>query len=254
MNAPPANAVVVGGDTVIAIGDVHGSLSLLNALLDALDREHPQAPLVFLGDMIDRGPSSRQALKRAQSAVEARPGSVILLGNHDEWLVRAIAGDDEAMELWLPQGGRETLRSFGIDPFQPWQTIRSEMRRRFPDVSAAIAKWPRMVWGDGAASDYLFVHAGVDPTTSLHDQDDNDLIWIRKPFLDWPHVLERRVVHGHTIEGRRPVIHAHRIGVDTGAWDTGVLTALILQSGEKPSFLLTDRENGGIILRTLPHP
>ena len=238
----------VDGDTVVAVGDVHGAADLLDAMLDALDAWHPDAALVFLGDLVDRGRDSRGAIERARRAAERRPGSVTLLGNHEDFMLRAVAGDDEAMLLWLPQGGQETLRSFGVDPSADWETIRHEMRARHGEVLDAIAEWPRLVLGEGAAKGLAFAHAGADPHAPLDDQDARDLIWIREPFLSWPHELERRIVHGHTIEGRRPVMRPHRIGIDTGAYETGVLTALVLRAGEEPSFLATRREDGRIVI------
>ena len=238
----------VGGDTVIAIGDVHGATDLLDAMLDALDERYPDAVLVFVGDLVDRGPNARRAIERARRAAERRPGSLLLFGNHEDFMLRSIAGDDEAMLLWLPQGGEETLRSFGVDPDADWKTIRRTMREDHGEMLDAVREWPRLVIGEGAAEGYAFAHAGVDPHAPLDDQDDRDLIWIREPFLGWPHELERRIVHGHTIEGRRPVVRSHRIGIDTGAYETGVLTALVLCSGGEPSFLATRRENGQVVI------
>ena len=244
----PDGAATVSGDTVVAIGDVHGTVRLLDAMLDALDAWEPEAPLVFLGDLVDRGPDARGAIERAMRATARRTGSRLLLGNHEDFMLRAVAGDDEAMELWLPQGGAETLRSFGVDPHGSWTAIRDAMRAKHGEVIEVVRAWPRMAWGEGAAEGHAFAHAGIDPHAPLDDQDERDLIWMRQPFLDWPHALERRIVHGHTIEGRRPVLRDHRIGIDTGAYDTGVLTALVLKVGDEPRFLATRSEGDRIVV------
>ena len=232
---------------MVAVGDVHGATGPLDALIAHLDALVPTAPIIFLGDLVDRGPNASGAIECVRRIVRYRTGSLTLLGNHDNWLVKAVAGDDEAMGYWLPQGGRETLLSFGVSPDESWSHIRRTMNERHGDLLARIATHPRLALGEGAVEGHVFVHAGIDPYVRLDEQDEDDLIWIREPFLNWPEPLERRVVHGHTIEGRRPVLRAHRIGLDTGAYATGILTAAIFRTGEKPTFVST-KPTGGMFV------
>ena len=221
---------------VCAIADVHGRADLLGAMLDAIERELPDARIVMLGDMIDRGPDVPGALALAMDVPKRFSGSTVLTGNHENWLVTALGGDHQAWDHWRSWGGRATLAGFGVDPELPPSAMREAFEERAPGVLAFLAERPRHLVGRGAAEGHLFVHAGVDPTVALDDQHPDDLIWIREPFLSWPVPLDRTVVHGHTIENG-PVVRPHRIGLDTGAYHTGVLTCLVLEPDQSRRFL-----------------
>ena len=230
--------------TVCAIADVHGRADLLGALLDAIERGLPDARVVMLGDVIDRGPDVVGALRLVREVPARFPGSEVLLGNHENWLLAAIDGDMDAWEQWRTWGGRATLEAHGIDADAPPWAMRDAFMARDPGLIPFLRTRPRKLPGTGAAADCLFVHAGVDPLVPLDEQDEDDLIWIREPFLSWPHPLERVIVHGHTIVDR-PEIGPHRIGLDTGAYRSGVLSCLVMEPDGTRRFIAARGDIGG---------
>ena len=169
------------------------------------------------------------------------PGTevICLKGNHEqaalEFLDRNADGSD-----WLKYGGRETLSSYGVDTGrkegdQAWlNSVKEAFRAAFPERHLAFLKSLKLYWRYG---DYLFVHAGIDPALSLENQTEKELLWIRGPFLNSVRKLPFIVVHGHTPEVK-PVWDGRRIGVDTGAYISNILTAVKLYKGEV-SFLAT---------------
>ena len=225
-----------GERPVCVIADVHGRADLLGALLDAIERAHPDARVMMLGDVIDRGPDVVGTLGLVRSVPERFPGSDVLLGNHENWLLSTLDGDGGAWEGWRAWGGRATLAAFDIDAEASPEVMREAFMTRAPETIAFLRERPRIRLGEGAAAGHVFVHAGVDPTVPLGRQDPDDLIWIREPFLSWERPLERTVVHGHTIADR-PEIGPHRIGLDTGAYRTGVLACLVMEPGGVRRFL-----------------
>lgn len=220
-----------------AIGDVHGQADLLaaleNALADSLaTAPQPRRVLIRLGDLVDRGPDSRRALLLAAEGLVARyPLSgleeVTLCGNHDRFLIRALAGTLGAEDLrtWIElNGGWATLADFGIAPTpgDPGKLAAALRAHLDPPIRALLARMVPL-HREGA---YVFAHAGIDPTRPLAAQDIDTLTWIRTPFLRpdaWPHDFV--VVHGHSIEAA-PTVRPHRIGIDQGAFANGRLTAV----------------------------
>jgi serine/threonine protein phosphatase 1 len=195
--------------------------------------------LVFVGDLIDRGPSSAQVIERLRGYRRTGVRPVFLLGNHEEVLLRILRGETELVAKWCSFGGAETLRSYGVDP----ELIR---RMREADALAAIRaaipqehmKFLESFDDSCRFGDYLFVHAGIRPGVEFDQQRQSDLRWIREPFLfdETDHGFV--VVHGHTIRSDVEV-RPNRIGIDTGAYRTGVLTALGIEGAE--SWLLDTR-------------
>ena len=229
------------------VGDIHGRLDLLDRLLDKIHadidrRKARKVLLLFVGDLIDRGPNSAQVIERLRTYKRSGVRTVFLLGNHEEVLVRILRGDAELIAKWTSFGGAECLTSYGIDPDRI-------ARMRDDDALAAIrAAIPRehvkFIEGfDDSCrfGDYLFVHAGIRPGVDFDQQLQSDLRWIREPFLfdDTDHGFV--VVHGHTI---RPEveIRPNRIGIDTGAYRTGVLTAIVIEGTE--TLLMDTRDTG----------
>jgi serine/threonine protein phosphatase 1 len=230
---------------VYAIGDVHGRADLLvrlhrTILADAALRGRREAVVVHLGDYIDRGLDSRAVLDRLIG--DPLPGllKVYLCGNHDAWM-RAFLADAEAGRGWLANGGRETLYSYGVQAWGSDPSLR-ELRRLRRDLLAVLPAGHlrflhglRLTWSEG---DYLFVHAGVRPGVPLDRQDPADLTGIRRPFLTSRDRFEGALaVHGHTVVNA-PQVHTNRIAVDTGAYATGRLTALVID-GAQIAFLQT---------------
>jgi serine/threonine protein phosphatase 1 len=245
-NAPlPA---IPRGKRVYAVGDVHGRLDLLSALRDAIEREIADSPrtepvVILLGDLVDRGPDSAGVLRTAREWGAQRTLHV-LLGNHEEMFLRSFA-DLDVLRQFLRHGGRETLLSYGI-PRKRYaaadvREIQQLAREAVPiEDLEFIAGFEDMI----TVGDYLFVHAGIAPGVPIAEQKTSDLRWIREPFLSYLEDHGAVVVHGHTIAGQ-PVLRANRIGIDTGAYDSGRLTALVLE-GTGRRFLEALEKNGAI--------
>lgn len=222
---------------VYAVGDVHGRMDLLDQLLamlkaDNAARPHAQVTLVMLGDLIDRGPASRQVVSRVRKGVSwAR--TVALMGNHEAVMLDVLDGQTDRLSQWLRFGGIETLESWGVTR----QTIEGGTRFDILDaIRSAILPEERAWLGRMRTSlrigDYYFVHAGVRPDVPLEKQTDDDRLWIREDFLDSRKKHGAMIVHGHSINinvEERP----NRIGLDTGAYATGRLTAVGLEGSER---------------------
>ncbi len=225
-----------GGRLVYAVGDVHGRLDLLDPLLrdiatDALATRPRQRPLlVFLGDYVDRGPESRQVVERVlQLQADGGFEVVALKGNHEEVLLQFLA-DAAFGTVWLELGGGPTLESYGAAPPGARGDVDGWSRQR-DAFDAALPERHRRFYGElelmRAVGDYAFVHAGVRPGVALQDQSEHDLLWIRNEVLLAPGPFGKVIVHGHT-PAVEPQLLKHRLGVDTGAYATGVLTAVRL--------------------------
>ena len=221
---------------VYAVGDVHGRLDLLDPLVcqiadDVLRIGPSKRPiLMFLGDYVDRGLESKGVIDRilalrSQPAFEVRT----LKGNHEEAMLNFLR-DASAGPEWVEYGGAQTLVSYGVTApkmrgdVADWERARKEFGERIPPAHLAFLTGLEMMVNVG---DYLFVHAGLRPGIAIEDQDEHDLMWIRDDFLNEQKPFEKVVVHGHTPE-EAPFLGACRIGVDTGAYATGVLTAVRL--------------------------
>ncbi|MEW5687526.1 MAG: metallophosphoesterase family protein [Pseudomonadota bacterium] len=226
-----------GGRLVYAIGDTHGCLP---ALLDLLARIEADAVgvgagerplLVFLGDYMDRGPDSRGVI---EAILELEAGGrfevVCLKGNHEDAMIRFLA-DPAYAPAWIENWGEATLRSYGVDPWGG-EATQARFLEVFPASHRAFLSRLQLTFSVG---DYLFVHAGVRPGTPIEVQSERDLLWIRWEFLESRDDFGKVVVHGHT-PSERPDARPNRIGVDTGVYFSGVLTAVRLQ-GESQAFL-----------------
>lgn len=226
------------GYRAYVVGDIHGRLDLLEELLAKIDADLQQRPspktlLVFLGDLIDRGPNSAQVIERLRTLRWDGVEPVFLLGNHEEVLLRIVGGDIELISSWLQFGGLQCLESYGLDPAR----IRGRGSEKILElVQSAIP--PRHVeflesFVDSCRfGDYLFVHAGIRPGVEVDEQLQSDLRWIRAPFLfdETDHGFV--VVHGHTISDEVDE-RSNRIGIDTGAYRTGTLTALAIEGTDR---------------------
>ena len=226
-----------------AIGDIHGRLDLLDELLTKIDEQLARRPahkvlLVFVGDLIDRGPSSAEVIERLRTYRRDGIKTMFLLGNHEEVLLRILGGEAELITKWRWFGGAECLKSYGVDPGQlsgrseeeALEIVRNAIPREHKAFLETFVDTCRF-------GDYLFVHAGIRPGIEVDQQRQTDLRWIREPFLldDTDHGFV--VVHGHTISPEVEVM-PNRIGIDTGAYRTGVLTALAIE-GSRTWFLQT---------------
>lgn len=235
--APTDEPSTPRGYRAYAIGDIHGRLDLLDQLLDAIDADLSGRPsrknlLIFLGDLIDRGPSSKGVIERLRTFRHGRLKPFFLCGNHEEVLLRILGDEAGLLQNWLRFGGAECLESYGVDPIGLGRNEAeaiANIRHAIPDDHLEfIASFAdTLTFGD-----YLFVHAGIRPGVDLRRQSQSDLRWIRGQFLEDETDHGAVVVHGHTISSEvefRP----NRIGIDTGAYRTGVLTALALEGTSK---------------------
>tara|TARA_R110002110_G_scaffold39086_5_gene126729 strand:- start:284 stop:1096 length:813 start_codon:yes stop_codon:yes gene_type:complete len=228
-------AEVPEGLRLYAVGDIHGRDDLLGALLDQVRGDARQQPasrsiVIFLGDYIDRGLQSRQVLDRLSG--DPMPGfeCVFLKGNHEQALLQFL--DDAAFgRTWKHYGGLETLHSYGIselalsdDPAN-FERARDRLEEMLPESHRRFLKTLQLSTEFGG---YFFAHAGVRPGIPLDRQSEEDLLWIRDDFLDTGSSFGKVIVHGHTPR-EAVVFRPNRIGVDTGAYMTGKLTALVLE-------------------------
>jgi serine/threonine protein phosphatase 1 len=224
------------GERVYAVGDVHGRHDLFAALARAIDADDAARPaaattVILLGDLIDRGPDSAAVLAAARSWRDRR-NLRVLCGNHEEMFLRSF-DDVGVFRSFLLYGGRETVLSYPVDAqafhLADLAEAQAMMREAVPREDLAFVEgFEDFV----ALGDYLFVHAGIRPGTRLQDQRVQDLRWIREPFLSHDGRHEHVVVHGHTIAAE-PEIGHNRIGIDTGAYVSGRLTALGLEGDER---------------------
>ena len=229
-------AAIPPGERVYAIGDIHGRLDLFEALVEAIDADDAAAApadttVILLGDLVDRGADSAGVIALARKWRERRRVR-ILAGNHEEMFLRSMSSI-EMFRHFLRHGGRETVLSYGVDRTAFVQAdledAQQMMRDAVPAEDIAFLKgFEDMI----AVGDYLFVHAGIDPRVAIEEQKVHDLRWIREPFLSHAEPHAQVVVHGHTISDE-PEDCGNRIGIDTGAFMTGRLTALVLEGTQR---------------------
>ncbi|MGN6376030.1 MAG: metallophosphoesterase family protein [Sphingomonas sp.] len=235
---PAPVRVMPAGQRVYAVGDIHGCAALLDDLLGQIDaddgaRGAAQTALIFLGDLVDRGPDSAGVIERLIGLAEAGRNVRFILGNHEEIFLRALEGDLEALRLFVRIGGRETLLSYGVTEQEFERTDYEEllelMRAKVPERHIAFLDEfeDRIEIGD-----YVFVHAGMRPGVAIEEQRRADMRWIRSSFLDDDWEFGKMVVHGHSISDD-VVIRPNRIGIDTGAFGSGRLTALGLEGSDR---------------------
>lgn len=227
-------ARVEDGIRLYAIGDVHGCslvLQRLLALIDAHLASYPsQRPIVvFLGDYVDRGPGSRQAIDQLVALRGSRE-AVFLKGNHEACMLEFL-GDPAILPKWMQFGALETLKSYGLTPGNYMD--RKEQESLAAGFRAVLEENGHLHFFERlrtsfVCDDFFFVHAGVRPGVPLDRQSEDDLLWIRDEFLQHAGDFEKIVVHGHT-PVPQPEVRSNRINIDTGAYATGRLTCLMIE-------------------------
>lgn len=251
----------MSGTVYAAIGDVHGRLDLLEPLFEKVKQslletfpDSIEKRIVFLGDYIDRGPSSRGVLDFLVRAA-ADPMNIVLPGNHEELMWECLsAADDEdlvdATRVWFANGGLETLRSYLPDNHPAFQTgiasnewVLHDALNAIPSSHKSLLDWllnGKPVFHLDAEEGLFFVHAGIHPSRNLEDHRHSEFLWSRhKSFLRGDLWVEHlKVIHGHTISSK-PVLMGNRVGIDTGAFQSGRLTACIL-SGDGPRIIVEE--------------
>jgi|688.fasta_scaffold11946_3 serine/threonine protein phosphatase 1 len=234
-------------DTAIyAVGDIHGCVDLLAGLherieADASRRAARRKLIVYLGDYVSRGTDSRRTVDRVRDWLPSGFERIALKGNHEDLLLRFLDGELDAGRHWFDYDGLDTLAHYGVAV--PDRQARDDdsvaaLRDRF---AAALPRthldFFRALPTRHLAGGYCFVHGGVRPGVKLTEQTDLDCMWIRKPFLESDADHGAVVVHGHSISPQ-PVVRHNRIGIDTAAYRSGVLTCLVLE-GTSRDFLQT---------------
>lgn len=249
--AQSSRPAVPEGERYYVVGDVHGRCDLFEELRhaieqDDLDRGDIDSTVVLLGDLVDRGPDSRGVVANAREW-QANRKMRCLAGNHEEMFLESF-DDTDVLRHFIKHGGRETILSYGITRERLRSATLDELQE---DLKALVPQEHRNFLQSFEdiilAGDYAFVHAGIDPSRPIDQQQRSDLLWIRERFLRSIEPMSHVVVHGHTIfediEDR-----GHRIGIDTGAFRTGVLTALVLE-GTTRRYIQAVEQDGSITIR-----
>jgi serine/threonine protein phosphatase 1 len=188
---------------------------------------------------VDRGPSSREVIDRVL-ALSAHCEVRALKGNHEEALLQFLA-DPEFGPEWVTHGGAQTLSAYGVEPprfrtdMEAWKTAHAAFEAALPAAHRAFLTSLPTIWVVG---DYAFAHAGIRPGVGLVDQAEHDLLWIRRDFLDYVGPHPKIVVHGHT-PTETVQVTPWRIGLDTGAYATGVLSAMGFHGKTRKLFQVT---------------
>lgn len=239
LGGAPKEGGVPEGMRIYAVGDIHGRDDLLAQLLTQVEADAAASPvssniLIYLGDYVDRGLQSKQVLDRLTGARPAGFEHVFLKGNHEQALLQFLA-DPAFGKTWKYYGGLETLHSYGVkeltrtDDPAAFVQAREHLLEAMPESHRHFLETLEISREFGG---YFFAHAGVRPGIALHRQIEEDLLWIRDEFVDSGASFGKVVIHGHT-PNEEVVIRPNRIGIDTGAYMTGVLTALVLEGGER---------------------
>ena len=244
-------ARVPDGTRWYVIGDIHGRLDVFEALKQAIDaddaaRDPADTSIVLLGDLVDRGPDSAGVIDLARRWGEERAVRYIA-GNHEEMFLRSFE-DREVLRHFLKHGGRETVLSYGLDPKaynkMKVSEVQEAMERLVPARDRAfLGSFEDII----VAQDYVLVHAGINPEREIDRQKVSDLRWIRDRFLRHEEPFSHVVVHGHTIFDT-VVDTQHRVGIDTGAFRTGRLTALVLEGDRRDTLTAAAQEDGTITI------
>ncbi|MDQ0511892.1 metallophosphoesterase family protein [Ancylobacter amanitiformis] len=228
------------GIRIYAVGDIHGCLSLLNKLLQKIGEDIARSKpddwrIIFLGDYVDRGSDSKGVIDRLIALQAADPRHILLAGNHDAEFL-AFLKQPSMDGVFVNSGGNATSRSYGVKLNPSKLKTEADLEHVHQKLADAVpSSHIRFLEGLQHAvsyGDYFFCHAGVRPGTPLDSQDPDDLLRMRAPFLQSLMPLEKVVVHGHTISAK-PEERINRIGIDTGAYRTGRLTALVVDGNDK---------------------
>lgn len=205
-------------DKIFAIGDIHGCLNKLQRLINKLPVNNEIDILVFIGDYIDRGGFSKEVIDYVIELHDKFKNIIFLSGNHEQMFINYLAGTEE--EMYLHNGGRATLISYGISP-------ASSPAERKAAIPANHLNFFRSLLPYYETDAYIFVHAGLMPGLSLQQQTIHDLLWIRQEFISSDYDFGKRIIFGHT-PLKSPLIESNKIGIDTGAFSGGKLTCVEL--------------------------
>ncbi|MFM6854603.1 MAG: metallophosphoesterase, partial [Sphingopyxis sp.] len=192
-----------------------------------------QSHIILLGDLVDRGPASCAVVERALGLAATWDRVDWLMGNHEEVMLKALGGDAKLVRYFVRIGGAPTIHSYGLSGAAYDAMSFDELAAAFPPlVPPAHRDFLSQSRDYLVLGDYLFVHAGVKPGAELAAQTPGDMRWIRDEFLHDERHHGKMVVHGHTITDGVDV-RPNRIGIDTGAYKSGILTAIGIEGGER---------------------
>ncbi len=234
---PLDDASIPDGRRVYAIGDIHGRNDLLNILIEKImaddgKRGEARSEIIFLGDLVDRGPDSADVIETAMKLKHDLKDVRFLMGNHEEVYLSATTGEEKAVRFFNRIGGRETILSYEITMKEYVDLDMPALAKRLPDLFPAehiafIKDFEDQI----IIGDYAFVHAGIRPGVPLSEQKPKDLRWIREEFLSARRAHEKVIIYGHTINDD-VVEKDNRIGIDTGAYYSDKLTAIALEGSD----------------------
>lgn len=225
-------------ERVYAIGDVHGQNGLLEAMLDRIleDRkgteDHRRTRVILLGDYVDRGDASREVLETIQKLLRDGMPVTALLGNHEEALLNFLHDPIGARE-WLQMGGMQTLASFGLQltarqlEIADLHIVHDEFRQAFSPFTNMVRSMPVL----STSGDVVFAHAGVNPRKGIEEQSRRALLWGHPEGRADDPIPGKRIVHGH-FDDFQIIDRPGRICIDTGAYYSGVLSAVRLDEGQ----------------------
>lgn len=231
---PVSSEKTVSQGRAYVIGDIHGCFDAMKDLLVKIEADIKTAPIsdvkiIFLGDLIDRGPHSREVVDYLMTYKPSFAELVFISGNHEEVMLKVLDGNLSAVKSWFQFGGRECVRSYGVDNLgeihlHPDRLVE-RIQKAVPQTHYEFIKGFRNYYIYGR---YLCVHAGIRPKVSLEEQSSTDLRWIRDSFLNYRKPHPYIIVHGHTIVPF-PEHHSNRIAIDTGGYTGNPLTAVRLE-------------------------
>jgi serine/threonine protein phosphatase 1 len=238
-NRPLDSARVPSGARIYAIGDIHGRNDLLQQLLKQIDADDAQrggadTQIIFLGDLVDRGPDSAGVIETAMAVKASGRKTRFLLGNHEEvFLAACRKRDTKTLKFFVKIGGDATMLSYPITRTEymalDYEQLGARLATLVPEAHLAFLESfeDQIIIGD-----YAFVHAGIRPGVPLSEQKRSDMRWIKNEFTDQRGDLEKVIIYGHTIYDDIDE-RGSRIGIDTGAYASGKLSAIGLEGGDR---------------------
>lgn len=221
----PFRPIPDSAEKVYVIGDIHGCARELGALLDMLIKIlTPNDWVIFIGDYIDRGPESAGVVDMIIRFRTDHANIVTLKGNHEAMLLEFLSDERSVRSRYLTFGGQETFNSYQLTP----QEIFEETNAALP---AKHLKFYNSLELGVNVGNYLITHAGIKPSIPIHEQREQELLWIRQGFIDLPHPWPFTIVFGHTPVKDVFVELPYKIGIDTGLVYGNKLTCLELTEG-----------------------